>query len=46
MDNLARVPGECPEESAVAVHDDEAKARIRLEQLGQSFGVELVVTEI
>ena len=46
MHNLASVSSECSEERPVTVHNYEAKARVRLEQLRQSFCVKLVVTEI
>ena len=34
------------EKGAVSVHDDETKLLIRLEQLAQCLGMELVVTEV
>lgn len=46
MDNLARVSGQGAEEGTVSVHDDEAKLLVRLEQLAQGLGMELVVTEV
>ena len=46
VDDLASVPSQGAEESPVTIHDDETKARVRFEELGKGFGVELVVTKI
>lgn len=46
VDYLASVSGEGTEEGTVTVHDDEAEAGVRLEELGERFRVELVVAEV
>lgn len=46
VDDLTGVAAEGTEEGAVTIHDDEAKPLIRLEQLGEGLGVELVVAEV
>lgn len=46
VDDLARVAGQVAEQGAVAVHDDEAELGVRLEQLGEGLGVELVVAQV
>ena len=46
MDNLTGVAREGAEKRAVSVHDDEAKLLVRLQQLAQRLGVELVVAEV
>ena len=46
MHNIASVAGQCAEEGTVSVHDDEAKLLVRLEQLAQGLGVELVVAQV
>ena len=46
MQDFPVVPGERSEERPVTVHDDESVPLVALEELGQSFGVELVVAEV
>lgn len=46
VDDLAGVAAESTEEGTVTIHDDEAELLVRLEQLSESFGVELVVAKI
>jgi hypothetical protein len=46
VDDLAGVARQDSEKSTVSVHDDEAKARVRLEKLRQGFRVEFVVTQV
>lgn len=44
VDDLTGVSAQGSEESTVTIHDDEAELLVGLEQLGQSLGMELVVT--
>lgn len=46
MDNLTGVSAQCSEEGTVTIHDDETELLVGLEQLCQSLGVELVVTQV
>jgi hypothetical protein len=46
VDDFAGVSGEGTEESTVTVHDDETETGVRLKELGERLGVELVVAEI
>jgi hypothetical protein len=46
VNNFARVSRERAEQCTVSVHDDEAKLLVRLEQLAQGLGMELVVAEV
>jgi hypothetical protein len=44
--DLSRVSAQSTEERAVTVHDDKAELLVGFQQLTESLGVELVVTEI
>jgi hypothetical protein len=46
VNNFTRVARQCAEQRTVSVHDDEAELLVRLKQLAQGFGVELVVTKV
>lgn len=46
LQNLASVTTQSTKERTVTVHDDETELLVRLEQLAQSFCVELVVTKV
>lgn len=46
LQNLTSVTTEGTEERTVTVHDDETELLVRLKQLAQSLGVELVVTQV
>ena len=46
LQDLSGIAGEGTEKGTVSVHDDEAILGVGLEQLAQSLGVELVVTEV
>jgi hypothetical protein len=46
VNDLTGVTGKGAEESAVAVHDYEAKAGIGLKELREGFGVELIVAKV
>lgn len=46
MDNLTSVATQSAKESSVSVHDNETEFLVGLEQLGQGFGVKLVVTKV
>jgi hypothetical protein len=46
VDDLTGVSAQGSKESTVTIHDDEAELLVGLEQLGQSLGMELVVTQV
>jgi hypothetical protein len=46
VDDLASVAEHCAKEAAVAVHDNESKLLIILEQFGERFDVEFVVAKV
>jgi hypothetical protein len=46
VDDLTGISAQGSEESTVTIHDDEAELLVGLEQLGQSLGMELVVTQV
>ena len=46
IDDLARVSCQTSEERPVAVHDDEAKLGVAVQQLGEGFCVEFVVAQV
>jgi hypothetical protein len=46
VNDFTGVAREGAEQGAVSVHDDEAKLLVRLKQLAQGFGVELVVAKV
>ena len=46
MANVAGVAGKSTEQSTVTIHDDETEGLVRLEQLTQGLGVELVVAKV
>lgn len=46
LQNLTSVTAQSTEERTVTVHDDETELLVRLEQLAQGLGVELVVTQV
>lgn len=46
LENFTSVTTKGTEKRTVTVHDDETELGVRLEQLAQSLGVELVVTKV
>lgn len=46
MNHVSRVATQGAKERPVSVHDDESELLIRFQQLGEGFGMELVVTEV
>lgn len=46
VNNLARVAAQGTKKSAVTIHDNETELLVRLEELGEGLGVELVVAKV
>jgi hypothetical protein len=46
VDHFTCITGKSSEEGAISIHDNETEAGIGLEQFGERFSVELVVTKV
>jgi hypothetical protein len=46
VDDFTGVSAQSSEQSTVTIHDDETELLVRLKQLGQGLGVELVVAQV